>query len=202
MRTETIEIYKYGELSDSAKDTARQWYREAGQDDSFWSESTIEDATMIAELMGIEIENIYFSGFSSQGDGAMFTGSYAYKKGSVKAVNGHVGDSDSCKEVKRIALELSKIQRPSFYQLNARVTHQGHYSHENCANIEVLRDDLYRNEYASVEEDDAISEVLRDYMRWIYKQLETEYEYQNADEQVAENIIANEYEFEVNGERH
>jgi hypothetical protein len=38
-------------------------------------------------------------------------------------------------------------------------------------------------------------------MRWIYRQLEREYDYQNADAQVDENIRANEYEFYEDGKR-
>ena len=43
-------------------------------------------------------------------------------------------------------------------------------------------------------------EAARDCMRWIYHRLEKEYDWQNADEQVAENIEANEYEFTEEGE--
>jgi hypothetical protein len=35
-----------------------------------WYTSVYDDATEIARLMGIEIKDIGFSGFSSQGDGA------------------------------------------------------------------------------------------------------------------------------------
>ena len=37
-------------------------------------------------------------------------------------------------------------------------------------------------------------------MKWIYRALEKEYEYQNADEQIGENIIANVYDFTEDGE--
>lgn len=38
-------------------------------------------------------------------------------------------------------------------------------------------------------------------MRWIYRALEAEYEYQDSDGQVDETIKANEYEFEEDGSR-
>ena len=44
-------------------------------------------------------------------------------------------------------------------------------------------------------------ELSRDLMRWIYRTLEKECDWQNADEQVDENIRCNEYEFDVDGER-
>lgn len=50
---------------------------------------------------------------------------------------------------------------------------------------------------------DAVESDLKDnarsFMDWIYKQLETEYEWRNSDGVVAKNIIANEYEFTADG---
>jgi hypothetical protein len=42
---------------------------------------------------------------------------------------------------------------------------------------------------------DSLVELARDAMRWVYRQLEEEYEYQTANEQVDDAIRANEYEF-------
>lgn len=49
--------------------------------------------------------------------------------------------------------------------------------------------------------EEAHEENARDAMRWIYRTLEREYDYQNSDEVVAENIEANDYEFTEEGER-
>ncbi len=38
-------------------------------------------------------------------------------------------------------------------------------------------------------------------MNWIYRQLEKEYEYQNSDECVDENILCNSYTFTEDGKR-
>jgi hypothetical protein len=40
---------------------------------------------------------------------------------------------------------------------------------------------------------------MRDFADWIYRQLESEYDYANSDESVDENILCNEYEFDENG---
>ena len=42
---------------------------------------------------------------------------------------------------------------------------------------------------------------MRDFAQWIYDSLEKEYEYQMSDEFVTENIEANEYEFDEEGNR-
>ena len=46
---------------------------------------------------------------------------------------------------------------------------------------------------------DELEELLRDFMQWIYRQLEAEYEYQTSDEAIAENFTANETEFDADG---
>jgi hypothetical protein len=43
MRTATINYYKFDELSDRAKDTARDWWRQGALDYGWW-ESVYEDA--------------------------------------------------------------------------------------------------------------------------------------------------------------
>lgn len=44
-------------------------------------------------------------------------------------------------------------------------------------------------------------EALRDLARWLYRQLEREYDYLTSDEAVDEAIVANEYSFTVDGKR-
>ena len=51
-------------------------------------------------------------------------------------------------------------------------------------------------------EETKVKPIARSFMRWIYKRLEEAYEDSVSDEVVAENIIANGYEFTVDGEIH
>lgn len=46
-----------------------------------------------------------------------------------------------------------------------------------------------------------VTEALRDLARWLYRQLEQEYEYQTADQTVDEAITANAYTFTDVGRR-
>ena len=48
---------------------------------------------------------------------------------------------------------------------------------------------------------DTVTEALRDFADWIYRQLEAEYEWRMANEQVDDAITANEYTFDENGRR-
>lgn len=192
-RTQTITIYQFDELSDNVKETARNWYRQGNLDYEWW-DCTFEDAKTCAKILGINIDNIYFSGFASQGDGACFEGSYEFTKGAIAAIKQHAPQDET---LYQIATDLQAIQRPSFYQLSASVKHSSRYSHANCTNINVY--DNRDGEYVSADTHDALTEALRDFMHWIYRQLETEYHWLNADEQVDESIRCNQYEFGEDG---
>lgn len=70
--TKEITIYKYGELSESAQQKAREWYIE-GMDYEWW-EGVYESAKEEGLTLGFHIDTINFSGFWSQGDGARWVG--------------------------------------------------------------------------------------------------------------------------------
>lgn len=143
--------------------------------DSFWSETVIDWSKAIGAAIGFDIDNIYFSGFWSQGDGACFTGSLAYRKGWKAALAQETSDS----EVFAIAQRWQDMQSRCFYQLRATVKHSGHYSHEYCTTIDCEDNrDSYRDLPEGLAEE--ASDIARDYMRWIYRQLETEYNYSQA----------------------
>lgn len=55
-------VYNFTELNDEAKEVARNWYRENTLDYD-WRDSVYEDARQCAEILGIDIDRIYFSGF-------------------------------------------------------------------------------------------------------------------------------------------
>jgi hypothetical protein len=208
-----VTVYQFDELSDHAKEQARQWYRTASQGDNYFAESVIEDAATIADLLGINLRQttvklmgggtrqeptIYWSGFWSQGDGACFEGTYYYAKGSTRKIREHAPQDT---DLHTLTDGLAAVQRKYWYQLQASVKHRGHYQHELCTEIDVESSGLINADRITPEDADTVRELLRDFMRWIYRQLEKEYEYQNSDEVVDETIRANEYEFDEEGNR-
>lgn len=198
MRVETIvrNLYQFDELSDKAKEVARDWYRQGLYLDTYAFDSVIDDAKEIGHLMGIDIKHVYYSLSYSQGDGACFEGSYAYRKNSVKDTLAYT-PTDS--EIERIVRGLADIQKANSYKLSANVKQRGHYQHSGCTEIEVYNiDDRYNKE---VIEENEVKELLRDFMNWIYKRLLSEDEYLNSKESIDENIRANEYEFLESGKR-
>jgi hypothetical protein len=192
----SMKAYKYDELSDEAKKRVieKNWSINVGYQD--WRGYVIEYAKTIGALMGIDIVQGFYSGFSSQGDGACVEGYYAYKKGSVKAVMEYAPKD---RELHRIVRELYQVQRNSFYRLTAQVSPRGYGCHEYCTDIDVSMYDHRDNDLLTGEKEEAIKELLRDYMRWIYRQFERKYEHITSKEAIEETIRANEYEFDENG---
>lgn len=204
-------IYRLEELSAAAKDAARSWYRQGAPFED-WYEFVYDDFTRICDLIGVDLGSypvrlygdgtrqaprIWFSGFSSQGDGACFEGHYRYARSSPKAIRAHA-PRDA--ELHRIADMLAATQRSNFYQLEASVQQRGRYYHEYSMTIDVERSGPAERAIAGGAEE-VVTEALRDLARWLYRQLEAEYEYQTSDEQVDAAIIANDYSFTDDGLR-
>lgn len=192
--TVTINTYTFPELSEKAKDKARQYYHDVYMSDGFWYECIIEDAKEVGKILGFDIENIYFSGFWSQGDGASWSGDYRYEKGAPAKVAGYTG-KDS--ELIRIAQGLQDIQRRNFYKLVASVSRTGYYCHSHTMRADVEdRTDPYRD-VSGAEED--LLKLFRDFADWIYSNLEKEYDYRTSDAAIAEDFDANGVLFTADG---
>jgi hypothetical protein len=196
-RTKEITVYTFDELSDEAKERARQWWREGAFDHEWW-DATYEDAKTCFGFLGFAIENIHFSGFSSQGDGACFDGTWSASDVKPGKLQEHAPKDE---ELHRIAGRIERLAS-EFPNASLRVKHSGRYFHEFCTSFDVDMDaeaPEYTGKHHDAEEE--LIEVSRDAMKWIYRQLYKEYDYQNADEQVDENIRINEYEFTAKGKR-
>lgn len=204
-------VFHLDVLSDEARETARAWYRN-GAFDYDWFEFVYEDFERICKILGVRLDTravglygggtrrkpcIWFSGFWSQGDGACFEGLYSHAKAASRNIREHAPKDE---ELHRIADTLQAIQRRNFYQLHAVVAHRGHYYHELSMAISVERDSPVSQEMTA-DAEGAVIEALRDLARWLYRQLEREYDYLTSDEVVDEAIVANEYTFTEDGHR-
>lgn len=206
IETVTRKLYQFDELSDEAKERARDWYRSCIESDELPDH---DDWEAVAEILGVEFRTqsirlmdggtrqkpvIYWSGFSSQGDGASWEGWYSYRKGAGARIRAYAPQD---KELHRIADTLQAVQRRNFYRLQATSTVSGHYVHSGCMRVDVTRTDDID---ASESDCDTVIECLRDFADWIYQQLETQWDWLHSDESVDESIRANEYEFTESGD--
>lgn len=169
MRVVEIQVFTFSELSDEAKKVAIHNYREHMEFNSYF---IIEGWKEKLAQYGFIDPKIYYSGFWSQGDGACF-------------------DCD------RIDIELfnkafnKSIPKDTELYI-ASNSNSNHYSHEMTRYID-----------CNYEEDEKYSLIVEaerlDLCKEIYKALEKEYDYQNSDEAISENIIANGYDFTIDG---
>jgi hypothetical protein len=204
-------VFHLGELSEKARETARAWYREAAVCDD-WHECVFEDFEAVCAILGVRLKTrsvrlfgggtrqkpcIWFTGFASQGDGACFEGAYRFATGARKAIRAHAPED---RELHNIADGLQAIQRRNFYQLHADSNQRGRGCHEYSMSIAVERDSP-NNQEMTADAEDTVTEALRDLARWLYRQLEREYDYQIFDAVTDEAILANEYTFTGDGRR-
>lgn len=178
MRVIEKTIYRFDELTDAAKEKAREWFRTVSADDNWWSEYVIDDAKRIGALIGFEVDGVYWS----LGDGACWTGSVTYSTGCAAAV---ARECPQDSEIQRIAREWHALQRRNFYQIRGGVSANDRYMRTSADDREVT----------------GANRIVSDFADWIYRALEKEYGYQMSDECVDESIRANEYEFDEDGNR-
>lgn len=207
---ETV-VYRINELDEGARDKARDWYRQHGFDYD-WYDFIFSDFEEICRILGITLKSspmrrvggttrddphIFFRGFSSQGDGACFEGSYAYAPRARADIRVHAPQDA---ELHGIADCLQDVQRRNFYQLNAGIRHSGHYYHDHSMEIAVDRNSPI-SEHPSGDAEGIVVEAMRALARWLYRQLEREYERMSSDEVIDATLRANDYTFTVTGRR-
>ncbi len=214
-RTLETTVYQFSELSESAKEKARDWMREHEQQDF---EPEMEAYETAARLLGIDLmvgktrksrknpnelihyqaNTILYSGFSSQGDGASFTGTYTFKPGLTEVVRGEFPKDT---ELHAIADALQVFQCRMVYDGNreweGKITqNDGRYCHKYTMSAEVYDAE---GEEMDAKLSKAFTEIMRDFAQWIYDGLEADYDWRLSDEAIDETIEANDYEFTEEG---
>ena len=96
----TSTVYTLNELSTTAREKARDGYRQHHAD-SNWYENVYEDFREVCDIFGIDLRQrvfrlsngrfmeepcIWFSGFCSQGDGACFEGRWHWQPATVRRI--------------------------------------------------------------------------------------------------------------------
>lgn len=195
MNIHSVSTFCFNELSPIAKENAIEKIRYSNSYlDYDWYSCIVEDFKSENEFF--EVDKVYFSGFCSQGDGAMFTYTNIHKKLIDKFLE-------------TTSLPKWKKELINFARIIGNGIHSGHYYHEYCAehNIQFIEDNLY-NIYPNVAEfldnifpdiEEFIIDTYRDMAKTLYRNLETEYNYLNSDESITEYAISNEIEFTESG---
>jgi hypothetical protein len=177
-------------------------YRDVYVDYDNWSHNVQSDFKERMRAIGIDVDRIYYSGFWSQGDGAMFEGRIE----DWGKYLGHLGYDDP------ILIDAA------VENWHYKWTHSGHYYHEYSVSYDdgvfppenpytsgywggrdIPEEEQFRGAVwdAAIERHDLlalteqIQDDLRDHMRDLYRELEKEYDYLTSDEAVIEWMAAN-----------
>lgn len=182
MRIIEQQIFPYTELSTKAQEVVKNHHI---QNMHGWHDSTIEDANQIAAYLGFNPFKIYYNGFYNQGDGACFVGEWRRDNLSIAKVKTYAPIDET---LHKIAEELAKVPAETL----VGITHVGHYCHENSMAYYFYPPQDDGGEEITVDET-AIDVAFQRFAKWIYRQLEKQYEYECKDETIAEAVDENEY---------
>jgi len=198
MRILETKVYTFEELSEEAKERAIEKNRRINVDYWEWYDNVFDTfKEKYSDLF--EITNMYFSGFYSQGDGAMFE----YGGITDKLIDEFIGQLP-------ITDHRKKTLKENIYFSGSGKQHR-HYYHEKCCwhsiNVD-YKDVLYHGKYPNFNElgelqidfEAFIEERYIDLAQELYQSLEGEYEWHTSDESIRERLIEFEYEFTENGE--
>lgn len=200
MRTitpDTYIVYKFDELPEEvqAKVLEREWDWNVAWLD--WWDVSLDFWVEKLAAYGFINAKVYFSGFSSQGDGACFDADV-----DLNVLTNHMFyEATTYKEARDWRAINLAVDRGLIYDASIYTTNH-HYSHENCRRLTVnylLLQDCQTTERFSNMLDD-LDELRRDLCQEIYSSLRQEYDYLTSEEAIKESLIANEYEFNIEGD--
>lgn len=161
---------------------------------------------------------IYWSGFWSQGDGACFEGTWSARDCLANAgkaaadwgcrtdgVGQHSPFCSTC-ELRSISKALLR-EAQEFPEASFSIKHRGHYSHEHCTDFsfDFGEDEgggvggIQKTEQQLLAAEQQLTDLSRSFMRWIYRQLESAYEDRLSEANARDSILANQYEFDSEG---
>ena len=193
MRTATIEIYKYEELSDAAKEKAREWFREANQNDGYAWESENQDTLKafldmfdcqlrrdfcrcndsdIGELSGLKLHKYLTANFYSE----IFKPKQYW----------------ICQGIKNCVGSGAKKRESNIFVNPYNCSLTGY-----CMDNEILEPVINFILKPNVNTcfDDLMDSCFEAYKKAVQK----DRDFQDSDEYIEESIIANEYEFTADG---
>lgn len=207
---------RFTELTPKAKAYALDKYNNS---EDYWYESTLEQAKEDGLALGFHIDDIAFSGFSSQGDGASWMGHIHLGE----YIDANIKDDDPKQASYMVMRELIRnewiermeVDRPSFmYSHSGMMRNGGARDHA----YDVAADDYYflgggilkgasvyelytsiNGEYLLFELCELAFNHAKEYADGIYKKLRADYDHYSSEEVFAETAEINEWDFDETG---
>ncbi len=215
--------YSFDELSPEAQRKVLDDYRDINVDYEEWADPIIEGFKEdLLEIFGFDEVKVEYSGFYSQGDGASFTG---YCGNSEKFMKNGLGITKSTDlidmgeekksddddlvdllgDLRNIGFDTRERYTPDDFYFSVKRT-SSRYSHENTIEGDVEVNEIEMDEDDERDSDKMIEDLVDQTTEWarskskeLYDSLENYYEDLQEDDAVKDTIIANEYQFDENG---
>jgi len=205
--TRECEVYQFDSMEDINHPVAQAAIEKYRENAEYIYDCELYDAVVAAKCFGfnVDVYDICWSGFWSQGDGASIEGEWNLEdvKDVVECVKSNFPQDEELNKMAEnfaetidgLTVEFVSIKRMYFTR----------YCHENTLGVENYQlKDEYDEEYEAYEEDakrdaEYILDIMKELSGWLYARLEKSYDYQDSDEAIMETLIANEYEFDEDG---
>jgi len=210
-------MYTFDQLNHYGKANAMSRYNDAPDD---WADEIIANAKRDGPARGFDVEDVAWSGFHSQGDGASWTGSIH-----IPTFIEYHNKPDSEDFSKYVV--LAELIKDGWTEMRVEVARHGYYySHSNTMHVSDISDNFYNaNDDATTRIDAGILEgadvyeliqsigahyMLDELQGWmeskakqyadeIYKQLRDEYDAYTSEERFKDICDINDWRFDYNG---
>ena len=197
MRTKEIKIGTYKEwkaVNETVTQRILEKHSDINVDFEGWYEDIIENFCENVEKIGfnVTIDDVQFSGFWSQGDGASFTGSIDILK--------------YLKETKQLTAYrplVKAINEGNVENIVGITRGSCLYSHENTCSVDTIEVYGYispKVEDLRIDLEYELEEKRKDLSIELYRDLKKTYNYLCSEEIIVETLVANEYEFDESGD--
>jgi hypothetical protein len=181
MRQVAINICTFNELSDKAKEKARDWYRSCQDASDF--EFTRDDIISVALLCGFyETAKLWWSVGYCQSDHATLEGLWS---------------------AARVRTETIKQEYPQDVRLHQIAEQFAELARQNPAMSFVTNDRYIVGDIDEAEQEDVYNDAriaVQSFNRWAYEQLRKQADWLYSEEYVDEALTSNDYEFTEDGE--
>lgn len=179
------------QLPEEEQEALLEKYRDWDVDDNDWCEYHYAQTKEKAHAVGFVVEQCYWSGFWSQGDGACFTGvasnipllltaaGYEHLAEAAEGTSLYLLHNDRYYHENSVTFDFS-----GWYANNPYDEDEDHFKH-------LLWAATNPGDEEWIAAADAVEDLLRDLMIELYRDLEAEYEYLTSDENVIEQLYHN-----------
>ena len=206
--------YRFEELSEAAKETAREWFREAHEWDSSDSDMLTEQFQQDLESQyGMSGMKVWWSLGSCQGDGVAFEGEPDIESMAAACAEGQGWHAAACQQLRKL-IDAAKVTaflagRQEDPEWRVVIGHEGRYYGWHSMNVNVYCQSAWGDievcqntldEIAALAAE-AVCEICSEVCEVLETQGYAEIEYHESDEWIAQECDANEWRFRRDGTR-